>query len=484
MLFDIRLFFTEFFRINDVIVQFVHGQIFLVLGLAIWMQWRQRSQLELSRSLPWLAGFGFLEALATWGNGFIPIQTQLLDNATIEALRILQLIVYLFTFAALLGFGLKLNEPTVPERAVIILPLFIVIVGFVFLLFEISQKSSPIETRNATFEAVIRYFVCIPAALLVADGLRQQAARLLDPLHLQRIFNSLRVAGFGFLFYAIVEGIFVPAVAGFPSMWLNDKLPYIMIGVPIGVFRTIAGIVIVWYFFQALDVFRVEADRLNQDLQRHQSLVEERERISRDLHDGTIQSIYAVGLLLEGVNGLIKNASDQAKDAAPDASRTIDNARNQIGSILTMINRTIQDVRSYIYDLRSSSAEEDLARGLIEIVSEFRLRTGLPTEWRAEGSPEWILPPDRRLHVYQIMREALSNIVRHAQATQVNVELSYGSVIQLSISDNGIGKLPQRGVLGRGLNNMHERARLLKSEFVINATPGAGTQIVLKIWQN
>jgi signal transduction histidine kinase len=267
-------------------------------------------------------------------------------------------------------------------------------------------------------------------------------------------------------------------------MWLNDKLPYIMIGVPIGIFRAIAGMVIVWYFFQALDVFRVEADRLNQDLQRQQSLVEERERISRDLHDGTIQSIYAVGLLLEGVNGLIKNASNQAKDTLPEVSRTIDNARNQIDSILTMINRTIQDVRSYIYDLRSSSAEEDLARGLIEIVSEFRLRTGLPTEWRAEGSPEWILPPDRRLHVYQIMREALSNIVRHAHATQVNVELSYGSVIQLTISDNGIGKLPQRGVFGRGLNNMHERARLLKSEFVINATPGAGTQIVLKIWQN
>ncbi|MCW1967944.1 MAG: sensor histidine kinase [Anaerolineae bacterium] len=484
MLLDIRLFLSEFFRINDVIVHFVHGQVFLILGVAIWMQWRQRSQLELSRALPWLAAFGFLEALATWGNGFIPIQTQLLDAATIEVLRVFQLVVHLLTFTALLGFGLKLNETVVPERAVVILPILVLVVGLLFLFFEITQQDLLLETRNAIFETVIRYFVCIPASLLVADGLRQQAARLLDPLHLQRIFNSLRIAGFAFLFYAVGEGIFAPAVVGFPSTWLNDKLPYQLIGVPIGVFRALTGLVILWFFFRALDVFRIEAERLNQDLERQQSLVEERERISRDLHDGTIQSIYAVGLLLEGVNAMIKNAGDQAKATAPDASRILDNARTQIGSILTMINRTIQDVRSYIYDLRSSSAEEDLARGLIEIVSEFRLRTGLPTEWRSDGNPEWILPPDRRLHVYQIMREALSNIVRHAHATQVNVELVYGNVIQLTISDNGIGKLPQRGVFGRGLNNMHERARLLKSEFAINATPGAGTQIVLKIWQN
>ncbi len=100
-----------FFVTNDVVVQFVQGQVFLILGLAMALQWRQRSQLELAQALPWLAAFGLLEALAIWANGFIPLQARLLSPDTLQALRLVQLLLILATFCALLGFGLKLSAP-------------------------------------------------------------------------------------------------------------------------------------------------------------------------------------------------------------------------------------------------------------------------------------------------------------------------------------------------------------------------------------
>lgn len=483
-MFDLRTMFADFFTINDVIVQFVHGQVFLVLGIIMWTQWRQRSQLELARALPWLAAFGVFEAVATWGNIFIPIQKQLLSSNTIEFLLILQLVVYLLTYCALMGFGLKLNESVVPSRLVWAMPVILGCVGVVVLLLQLLTGKQPMSVGNIIIEVLFRYIVAFPAALLVAAGLRQQAAHLLGPLNLQPIYNSLRVAGFAFLFYAVVEGVLAPSVDGFPSIWLSDRLFFDLLGIPIGVFRAITGVVISWFFIRALDVFRIEADRLSKNLEHQQSLVDERERISRDLHDGTIQSIYAVGLMLQGIDGNIQNAAKHAEPHLADLRRNLNLAHTQMQTVFTMINRAIQDVRSYIYDLRSQSADEDLARGLIEIVSEFRMRTGMTTEWRTEGTPEWTLTPDRRLHVYQIMREALSNAMRHAQATQINIDLFYGNIIQLVISDNGNGKLPQRSVLGRGLNNMRERAKLINGDLNIQANPGSGTKIVLTIQPN
>lgn len=121
---QLRVFFT----VNEVIVHFVHGQVFFLLGIMMGVQWLQRSRLELSRALPWLAAFGLLEAVATWGNVFIPVQERLLTPGPIQNLRFLQLVVYLLMFCTLLGFGLRLSEPAVPAWAALYVPLVIFLV--------------------------------------------------------------------------------------------------------------------------------------------------------------------------------------------------------------------------------------------------------------------------------------------------------------------------------------------------------------------
>ncbi|MCS7056180.1 MAG: sensor histidine kinase [Thermoflexales bacterium] len=475
-----------FFTINDSIVQFVHGQVFFLLAVMMGVQWfMQRSRLELARALPWLAAFGALEAVAVWGNAFIPLQERLLAPDTIQNLRFLQLLVHLLTFATLLGFGLRLSEPAMPTWAAVYVPLVVVLVATAVLATNRALTSGVDVVNNATVEALLRYGLCLPSALLVAYGLRLQAGRLVGPLKSERLINVLRVAGFGFIFYALVEGVIVPEAPLFPARSINAELLFETTGVPVGIYRSIVGAVIALFLFLSLDAFRIETDRLNEALQRQQSLMAERERISRDLHDGTIQSIYAAGLMVDDARHMVQQLAAQSHNgAAPLAERV----HEQLSAVLSVLNKTNEEIRSYIYDLRRSVAgDEDLARGLLDIVTEFRIRTAIPTDWNVGGCGKATFSPEQRQHIYQIVREALSNIARHASATRAQVELHYDEcddrigarVVRVQIRDNGKGVIQPAMRTGRGLLNMRERAALLNADFSLESEPGRGTIVTL-----
>lgn len=477
-----------FFTINDSIVQFVHGQVFFLLAVMMGVQWfMQRSRLELARALPWLAAFGALEAVAVWGNAFIPLQERLLPPDTIQNLRFLQLLVHLLTFATLLGFGLRLSEPAMPSWAAVYVPLVVVLVATAILATNRALTSGIDVVNNATVEALLRYSLCLPSALLVAYGLRLQAGRLVGPLKNERLINVLRVTGFGFIFYALVEGVLVPAAPFFPANTINAERLFDATGVPVGIYRSIVGAVIALFSFLSLDAFRIETDRLNETLQRQQSLMAERERISRDLHDGTIQSIYAAGLMVDDARHTVEQLAAQSHNGA---SPLVERAREQLGAVLSVLNKTNEEIRSYIYDLRRSVAgDEDLARGLLDIVTEFRIRTAIPTDWNVEGCGKVTFSPEQRQHIYQIVREALSNIARHASATHAQVELRYddcddrasAQVVRVRIRDNGRGVVQPTMRTGRGLLNMRERAALLNADFNLESEPGKGTTVTLVI---
>jgi len=471
----IRLLFAT----NDMIVQFVHGQVFLLLGVTMGLQYFRPSRLELARALPWLAAFGILEAVATWGNSFIPLQEEILSSEIIKNLRFLQLCVYMTCFAALLGFALRLSEPSVPPWAAPTVALLAILSFGAFLFTNHVIDGGEQAIGQPALEALLRYGLCAPAALLTAFGLRQQAYRLIGPLQAPRLVNVLRVAGFGFLFYALVEGVIVPRSGFFPAAVVNAEAVFETLGVPIGVFRSVVGAVIAWFMVRSLEAFRIEADRLAEALHNQQSLATERERISRDLHDGTLQHIYAAGLMIDDAH----HALGAIADVEPAAY-----SRAQLTNAMTALNKTTQEIRGYIYDLRRSVVgEEDLARGLLDIVTEFRLRTSIPTDWSVEGCQQFQSTPEQRYHIYQIVREAFSNILRHAGATRAHLRLSYmecieetAGAVRIEIGDNGRGTSASAQV-GRGLLNMRERATLLQADFEVLSELEKGTRIVLVV---
>lgn len=213
----------------------------------------------------------------------------------------------------------------------------------------------------------------------------------------------------------------------------------------------------------------IENARLHEQVQR-MAIVEERERIGRDLHDGIIQSIYAVGLSLEDVPDLMSEEPDEA--------------RARVERAIDSLDQSIRDIRNFIFGLRPELLEQaGLVGGLAALADEFRVNSMVDVEMSAEGVADTDLPPDLVGQLLSIAREALSNIARHSKATQgsVRVEVS-DRAVNLVIGDNGVGFNPAepRGAGHQGLVNMTARASSVGARLRIESQSGLGTRIIVE----
>ncbi|MFN2147701.1 MAG: GAF domain-containing protein [Anaerolineales bacterium] len=205
---------------------------------------------------------------------------------------------------------------------------------------------------------------------------------------------------------------------------------------------------------------------------RRVAVLEERERIGMDLHDGVIQAIFATGLTLE-------YARMDVQDRAPEAAERIDQA---IGSL----NKAIRDIRSYILDLQPSRiSTKDLPKALERLIREFKANTLVETDLMIEPDAIKRLNGSIAADLFHISQEALANIAKHAKATRVWItvrETSDGTVT-LQVIDNGQGFDMERApeLLGHGLSNMAERARIFGGELAVDSGPGEGTTITVRI---
>jgi two-component system sensor histidine kinase DevS len=219
---------------------------------------------------------------------------------------------------------------------------------------------------------------------------------------------------------------------------------------------------------RALGVVMSEIELWLESVEQRQALSRDRERIGRELHDGIIQSIYAAGLILEGARHSIPGEPDVA--------------RAQLTRAIESLNQTIQDIRRYIFDLRGEMPDDDLETGLSRMLKDFRVNTLLETEFIVEGEDKVRLGAERRQHIFQIVREALTNVARHAQARQVEVHLRYGAnALQLRISDDGVGLSGLSTNKGYGLRNIRERARLLDGMLDIDTASNKGMTLILTV---
>jgi signal transduction histidine kinase len=214
----------------------------------------------------------------------------------------------------------------------------------------------------------------------------------------------------------------------------------------------------------------IENARLHEQVQRL-AIVEERERIGRDLHDGIIQSIYAVGLSLEDVPDLF--------DDEPDV------ARARVERAIDSLDQSIRDIRNFIFGLRPELLEQaGLIGGLVALADEFRVNSMVDIDLDTAVMDESELSADVIGQLLSIAREALSNIARHSKATQgsVLVELQPEQLI-LAIADNGVGfdQSKPRGVGHQGLVNMSARASSMGGRFEVRSEPSLGTRIIVSV---
>ncbi len=463
---------NRFFELNQTIVFFVYGLVFFVMGLAIALQSRHHSRLELARALGWLAAFGIAHGLHEWGAIFIPIQAQYINPVIIELLHVLRVILLALSFAFLFQFGVELLRERWPR--LMLFPLFFM-VGWtlIFILPGIAWVTN-FDLWHQQASTWARYLLGFTGGMVAAAGLYYQAQRHIKPLDLQPIYRTLQIAGACLLLYALLGGLIVPAGDFFPANWLNETAVQNAIGIPLPVFRSLVGLVLAIAIIRAMDVFDVEVDQMIEQMEVEQSLTVERDRIGRDLHDGAVQQLYSAGLMVSAARHKLSSEPDVAEQRLDRAVRTIDEA--------------IAGLRAMMGELRETPAVTTLPDELRKQTSDPRftalmavtLQLDLPDTATSTSLSTAVFTPIQTHHISAILNEALSNAARHAHARHVEVvACQNGCQFQLTIHDDGRGFNPDEQTTGYGLRNMRDRARLLGGQLRIQSQPHEGAAITL-----
>src|SRR5271157_1891220 len=183
-------FLRNFFSVNIIIIQFVYGLTFFVLGLAIALQSRHSSHLDLARILTWLAAFGFVHAFVEWGDLFIPLQAAYLSPDFITALQYLHLLLLGISFACLFEFGVALLEPLQHREWLHITSAGLLATWFFISFFPLRTWIQNFQDWYNTANALARYFIGLPGGLLSAYALRKHIYQRIMPLNVPHIVQS------------------------------------------------------------------------------------------------------------------------------------------------------------------------------------------------------------------------------------------------------------------------------------------------------
>ena len=498
---------AEFFShpIILIFVFFFYGLAFFSMGLALLLESGRASEFRLAQAMRPLAGFGIVHGVHEWfemfqkvaalrPNGYLP-------SAWVEVVRLLILST---SFLFLAAFGARLLPRARRSLWAMQHPVLLLTVAWMGSVIAVGlwARPSPTDWLAAT-DVLSRYLLGIPGALLASWALMLQ----------QRTFRERGMAGFGrdllwaalaFFWYGAAGQLFTRPSILFPSTVLNGDLFIRLFGFPVQLFRAVMASLVATFIIRALRAFEVEsrqamaaahemqrrvqeetarlysalqarAKERDEWLQRVVSAQEaERQRIARELHDETSQSLTALAMGLKGVEQHLRSDPELAQ--------------RQLAELKSLSTRILDTCRRIISDLRPAVLDDlGLVAALRWYADEICRRAPLKVEVWVEGSRRR-LAPEVETVLFRIAQEALTNVVRHAQARRAAVGLHFAETeVRLLIMDDGRGFVPEEVLRpgqprqAWGLLGIQERAALVGGGCSIRSEPGRGTEIVVTI---
>ncbi|MEJ2447886.1 MAG: sensor histidine kinase [Anaerolineales bacterium] len=460
-------------------IYFPYGLAFFSMGLIIFYEYDRCSDPRMRFALFPLALFGLSHGFHEWVEMFqrlnlLPFQP--VGNLLWPAFRIGLLA---FSFLSLSTFGaLTMASNERIRRLAMIGPIILVAVWGVGLL-----------SFRGTYGLSD---VAIPAAVLAAVGLIFQ----------QHVFRKAGMSQFGrdsmwaaisFIWYGILGQIFVHESSLALSQVVNQELFQRVFQFPVQLLRAAAALAISIFVTRFLRSFEVE--RQNQlDMLQESRLKEaqrretmrgellrkvvdaqeaERKRIARELHDATGQALTALGMGIRGISSKLPE----------EAGEEIENLKN----LESLAVKSLDELRIFISDLRPSHLDElGLRSALRWYVGDIlqRVDFDISLEVPHESAN---LPPSISTALFRVAQEAVTNIIKHAQAKNVWIRLGYrkNGDVRLEVEDDGIGFNPNQIQMMSGptwgLMGMQERTILCGGEFSLLTAPGEGTLVQVTI---
>jgi signal transduction histidine kinase len=510
---------TDFWNDVTIGIFFFYGLAFYSLGLALLVESGRASELGLARSMRLLAGFGLLHGSHEWidmverelslhYDQFIPLWALYLRLALLVA-----------SFLALMAFGEHLiasERQRVSWRITVTAAIFFV---FSAIATQLVYQFNDREWARGV-DVLSRYLLAIPGAVVACIALLDQRAAF-QRRGIGHFNRDLTIAALALILYGLVGQIFTAKTDVFPSNFINAGWFQDVTGFPIQLFRAIMAATVTVFMIRVLRALEVEnqqrldtaeraqqaaerrsheeTTRLNEELRRaneetNRLLREvqqrdalrgellqritaaqenERRRIARELHDGTGQMLTGLAL---GLRGSAQLDCDQH-----------DKLTRRLSELEKMATTAIGELRILINDLRPPQLDDiGLVAALRWQIESINQRSEFVTQFTVSGEAR-ALPPEIETTLFRIAQEALTNIIKHARATQVGVILDFSGGVTLTVHDDGAGfdlaamTNPDKARKAWGLVGMQERAGLINATLKLESAPGAGTTLIVTL---
>lgn len=484
---------AQFFLQHIDVVFFFYGLSFFCMGLAILLESsRSAARFEFARALRPLGYFGVIHGSHEWFEMFLILDPDINDTSCSNWIAVVRIILLAISFIFLVGFGAILISDTgnkKTQRLVLLVVSAVWAIGFLAVLLR-----QPYDVKClVSADVYTRYALAIPGAILASGGLVLQRKRFLST-GLPGFGNDVTIAAIALLLYGAIGQLFASPSAIFPSYLINTDTFIQWFGFPVQVFRAMMATIVAIFMIRSLRANEVENQRRIEALREAQAAERqrfealraelfhrtvraqeaERQRIARELHDETGQTLTGLGM---GLRALAENIPVDPNLAMQQARQLEKLATDGIEAL----DRMVRGLHPPQLD------DLGLMAALRWYADEMSRHSQLHISVQGKGNDQ-NLPPDVRVVFFRIAQEAITNIIRHAKATQASVELTCteGSCF-LRVEDNGCGFVVEEMLKNTtkppwGLMGMQERAALIQGNLVIESLPGHGTLVMLD-WQ-
>ena len=463
------------------------------MGLAVLLEFGHSSKLDFARALRPLIGFGLIHGSHEWFEMFLIIQNRISGPFTAPWVLPIRLIALATSFLFLIAFGARLIAGPGKHKLYIGMLSTITAIWVIGLLGVIFNESTS-QIRTIAADVYTRYALAIPGALLTVWGLIIQRRKFIQA-GMSSFGRDVILAAIAFGLYGGIGQLFASPSIIFPSSFLNSEVFLRLFGFPVQVFRAVTATMAAIFITRSLRAFEVESSRHIEELRNeqvaeqqrlealraellHRTVIaqeSERQRIARELHDETGQTLTALGMGLRGMSETISTNRNRAIEQANQLEKLAMEGVEELQRMVSGLHPPQLDDLGLLAALRWYTNDISTRFGItINIVNH-------------GGKPK--LSSDVRAVVFRIAQEAINNIVRHANANCIDIQLDYTEDnIYLRVEDNGQGfntdvvlkKKPGKPTAW-GLLGMVERAALVGGTCNIFSHPGKGTLIEVNV---